>query len=355
MSTEIEIVASDKIKAALKCIGRTEDVKLSPDNRRLALATYFENKIGLIDIEIEASRRPKTVSLSHMVEITTPDLAQPHGVSFLDQDTLAVANRSGAVSILKLPPRGTGEGRLAGRTLRTVRGGLLHRLRTPGSVWSGPLGQGLHEMFVCNNHANRVTRHVLDAREDFRVRRNEVLLSKWLTTPDGIAVDRERRWIAVSNHGSHGVFMFEMTQNLKRRSRPHGILRYSDYPHGLCFTPDGRYIIVALSGSKNVHVYAKTAEGWHGEHEPINAVRTMSTETFLRGRIDHRDGGTKGVDVDNDMRLLAVTSEFQTLAFFDLASVLRPSRPEERKKPDTPPQELWSSPAQTQADVMASR
>jgi hypothetical protein len=48
----------------------------------------------------------------------------------------------------------------------------------------------------------------------------------------------------------------------------------------------------------------------------------MDDETFLRGRHNRREGGPKGIDVDPSTDVIAVTSECQPLAFFDLGAAL---------------------------------
>ena len=101
MDMRIEFIASDEVKEALASLGRTEDVKFSPDNRRLAIAGFSKNKCVVVDIQFEISSTHKKVLLNDFVEITSPCLQEPHGLAFIDHETLIVANRSGAVPILK--------------------------------------------------------------------------------------------------------------------------------------------------------------------------------------------------------------------------------------------------------------
>ena len=57
----------------------------------------------------------------------------------------------------------------------------------------------------------------------------------------------------------------------------------------------------------------------------------LDWSTYLQGRSNPEEGGPKGIDIDAGMNVLACTTEFQTLAFFDLAEVLRSrTRPENR-------------------------
>jgi hypothetical protein len=48
----------------------------------------------------------------------------------------------------------------------------------------------------------------------------------------------------------------------------------------------------------------------------------IDPQSFRRGRDNAREGGPKGLDVDRHMTVLAITSEWQPLAFFDLAPLL---------------------------------
>jgi hypothetical protein len=48
----------------------------------------------------------------------------------------------------------------------------------------------------------------------------------------------------------------------------------------------------------------------------------MDDPLFLRGRHNPQEGGPKGLDIHKRLSVLAVTSEHQPLAFFDLAVML---------------------------------
>jgi DNA-binding beta-propeller fold protein YncE len=169
-----------------------------------------------------------------------------------------------------------------------------------------------------------VTRHILDGRAAFRVRSNEILLRKGLSIPDGVAVNTDRRWISVSNHNSHSVLLFENTPRLNRRSEPLGILSGVNYPHGVLFSPDDRFVVVADAGTPNVRIYAKDGGSWQGLRYPVKSVRVMDDQTFLRGRKNPEEGGPKGIDVDSHANVLVTTSTEQTLAFYDMPRLLNP-------------------------------
>src|SRR5688500_18220719 len=87
--------ASSGVRDALTRIGRTEDVKLSPDNTRLAIPDYFGKRIFLFSIRIETSAAsPRVTLLDYSILFSSQRLREPHGVVFLDNDHIVVCNRT---------------------------------------------------------------------------------------------------------------------------------------------------------------------------------------------------------------------------------------------------------------------
>lgn len=319
MSMRIRFEASNRVKKVLAQLGRTEDVRFSPNDKRLAICGFGKNKLLVLDVEIAVSAAGVEVALTDFMELTSASLHEPHGLFFLDDDTLVVANRSGSVPVLRLPPSGSSEKRFMLSPMRKVRGGV----HTPGSVSVSRTNEGGYEVLICNNFVHYVSRHVLDDKPPFEVRSNEVLLSKGLDIPDGVAANHNGSWIAVSNHNLHSVFLYEKTTQLNMQSEPDGILNKLEYPHGLCFTADDKFMLVADAGAPYVHVYEKGAESWKGARSPCASLRVMDDEVFLRGRQNPQEGGPKGIDIDSGMNILVTTCAEQILAFFDLAKVLK--------------------------------
>lgn len=323
MTFQIQLSASDHVRRALAEIGRTEDIKFSPNNRRLAIAGFVKNKILIVSTVIEESAAGKRVTLSDCITITSPSLQQPHGLFFIDDQTLIVANRGGEAPILRLPQMSTGERLCELSPLQMIRADRVQYVKTPGSVAVSRIGLELYEILICNNYVHYVTRHIVDAREGFQVRKNEVLLSRGLDLPDGIAVNEEWSWIAVSNHNDHNVLIFRNDPGLDRSSEPDGILRNAVYPHGVRFTADDNFILVADAGAPYLHIYAKNGVDWKGERAPVTSIRVMDEKTYLRGRYSPQEGGPKGVDVTSNMGMFVTTCHNQPLAFFDLEKILQ--------------------------------
>lgn len=320
MIPQIEFKASDGVRAALSNLGRTEDVRFSPDNRLLAIAGFGRNRCLILRIDIEHGPTGPGIFIADHMELTSSGIGEVHGIDFVDDRTLAIANRNGLVAILKLP-----EGELAGRhchvePVRQIRGSPFCKLETPGSVAVKRETNGRLSLLVCNNYAHQVTRHVL-SRRSYRPWRNRVLLKRGLDLPDGIALSHNGQWIAVSSHNTNDIKMFYASAPLGPETEPAGILRNAIYPHGLRFTPDDRHILVADAGSPVIYVYDCETD-WRGSRAPSRRIVVLDDDTFMRGRTNIQEGGPKGLDIDRSNNVVAITCEEQTLAFFPLASIL---------------------------------
>ena len=299
----------------IEALGRTEDIKFSPDGRRLAVVCFSKNKVALFEVRIVVSHI-KTIIINDAFEILSSHLKRPHGVDFIDDTKIIVANREGDLTIFELPFGGGGRGYELS-PLNVIRAGEV--LKTPGSVSITKNDKGHCEALVCNNFSDHVTKHQINARDGSSTV-SEILLKKWISVPDGI--DANEDWIAISNHNCHNVLMYEKNGSLGELSDPSGVLRCARYPHGLRFTSDGCFILVADGGAPYVHIYRKDISGWRGVRNPLKSCRVLKDSVFLRGHTDPFEGGPKGIDIDNSMRIFVTTCEFQPVAFFDLETIL---------------------------------
>lgn len=213
--------------AALAALGRTEDVRFSPDNRRLAIAGFAASRILLIDIDVGGAGR--AIRLGDVVELTSPDLTEPHGLDFLGDDHLVAANRGGLLSILPLPRRGERSGPVEVRAASLERGAGFEHLHTPGSVAVVPKGGDRYGIVVCNNYAHTVTRHRLLWGSRRAVKKSRIIAAAGLSIPDGVAVSPTRRWIAISNHVTGSVLMYRNRKGLGPDAAAAGELRGAGY------------------------------------------------------------------------------------------------------------------------------
>jgi DNA-binding beta-propeller fold protein YncE len=189
------------------------------------------------------------------------------------------------------------------------------------------------ELLVCNNYANTVTRHMLDRRAGFTATSDELLLQRGLDVPDGICFSPDRRWIAVSNHNTHSVLLYDRSRRLGPDSEPDGLLRNVLCPHGVRFTFDQEFILVADAAARYVNVYKKDGATWGGTRDPVRLFQAVTAEVFARGRLNPQEGGPKGIDISKNTNVLVTTCDFQALAFFDVDEVVRVAEaPESRLK-----------------------
>lgn len=316
-SGELRFEAKDAVRNALAGMGRTEDLRFSPDGRRLAFACYANDRIAVADVEIDVTATGRTIALTGLVYLASQWLREPHGIDFVDDETIVVGNRGGDVDVFRFSTDPT-ELELVARA-----GDASGLLDSPGSVVVRALADGRHEVLACNNWRNTVTRHPLIA--DGGTATGEVAAREWLDLPDGLALSRDARWLAVSSHNTHTVFIYALPGG-DGDGDPVGMLRGVRYPHGLRFANDDRHLLVADAGSPYVHSFASSGD-WRGVRLPVATVRVVDDETFARGRKNPAEGGPKGLDVEPRTNVLAVTLEEQALAFFDLDSVLD-ARPE---------------------------
>jgi hypothetical protein len=319
----ISFVPSDGVKAALANLGRTEDVQFSPDDRRLAIVGYNLNKILILDIKAKTAKGKILVLCDDWLEITSPSFNYPHGLFWIDSSTLIIANRSAEVPIIKIPSEKPDGRTVEVMPIETIKHGH-DLLRSPGSVSVSKIGQDLYDVVICNNYAHNVSRHLLDARNNFAAKGSIRLLAKELDVPDGISHSHSGEWIAVSNHNKNAVFIYRNDDSLDQDSEPTGKLRGMSYPHGLRFSHDDRYIFVADSGAPLVHVYRMDHRRWSGKHFPAHELRVLDNEAFIRGHVHPEEGGPKGIDLTGDDRILVASCEEEPIVFFDVRKICEP-------------------------------
>ena len=190
------------------------------------------------------------------------------------------------------------------------------------SVAAGEAGDA--EVLVCNFYGDTVTKHVLhrNGSASCEVTINDVLLCNHLGRPDGVAVSPDGAWIALSILDPPRMLLYERPALHDKGSDPHAILRGVWHPHGLRFSADSRSLFVADAATPYVHVYATSGATWHGvQLQPTDSVRVIDENLFESGLGPGRCG-PKGVDIDRSGRVLAVTCEYQPLAFFDVSAIL---------------------------------
>lgn len=315
---------SDSVRAAIERIGRTEDAQFTPSGKRVAIAGFGHDRILVLELAVELGV-VANVTFERFLEVESAALALPHGIFWLDEETLIVANRRAEVAIFAVPT-GTGQSSIKLDPLRTL--GSEHLIRSPGSVSAVTIAPGVVELLVCNNYVHTISRHLLDRHANFEPVASEILLKQGLEVPDGIAQSASGRWIAVSNHYRNAVFLYRNDGALDRASKPAGVLSGIKYPHGVRFSPDERSVLVADAGSPFVHIFRSDETEWFGARTTSEKIQVVGDDDFARGHFSDDEGGPKGIDLTHDGGLLIASCEERPLAIFDTRAMLRgTSRP----------------------------
>jgi hypothetical protein len=328
LAPRLNFACSADAKACLQRLQRTEDVRFSPAGDRIAFADYQDNKLLFLSVEFNAtdnaSNNPQ-IELHSPVEVRSGSFKEPHGISFLNEQVLLVANRRGYVELVDVPaspPDKTSS--IEARVLGTIKGGWFRRLETPGSVASYQFGKDRYDIVVCNNYRNCVTQHKLYGGSRGMVWSNRLFAAKGINIPDGAAFSPDGEWIAISNHSTNNVLVFKYAQWFVAPNNPVARLEGATFPHGVQFTPDGQHILAVDAGSPRLFSYARPAGGWHGELQPHCVRQVLPTQTFLRGHHSPLEGGPKGLDIHRRKNIVMTTCEEDALAFFDLAEFTDP-------------------------------
>lgn len=332
---EIAYTASDEVLNVINSFERVEDIRFSPDNQRLAVAGYTKDRLLILNIKIILSPSSPQITITDPLEIESSSLKKPHGLFWVNNETLIVTSRGGDTSIFRLPQSRPEENPLSLDALLSLEPDGYKSSYTPGSVAVAKAGNNLIDILTCNNYAHQVLQTFVSI-DDFSCLANSVLLECDLDIPDGIAISPDQRWLAVSNHGWHNVHVYENTAGLNQNSKPQARLQGTNYPHGILFSPDSNCILVADAGAPFVNVYACKDDGWRGDMAPEQRIQVMDNATFKRGSYNPMEGGPKGIDLDASGRILVTTCEEQPLAFFDLWQVLHSSNTWQRESTSIP-------------------
>lgn len=312
---ELAFESPDAVRDALARLGRSEDLRFSPGNRLLALAGFSSHKILLLRSAISTGAAPG-IEFSDFLEVRSSGIGFVHGLDFLDEDTLVVANRDGSVAVIRIP-----DGELAERELSMEPAAVLRgrHIQNPGSIAVAPGAGGLTGLLVCNNYVHRVTRYDVDPAEGFREHGHE-LVARWgLNVPDGIALSRDGQHMAISSHKTHDVKVYLAADPAGQDRQAVATLSGVRYAHGLRFTPDDNFLLVADAGAPHVRVYER-GEGWTGEKTPLRSPVVLGRDLFVQGHKNPEEGGPKGLDIDRSGRVVALTCEEKALSLFPLAA-----------------------------------
>ncbi len=314
-------VASSLFREKLAKIDRTEDVIISPDGKRLAIAAFLFNQIYIFSIDIDDSvdASAPRIELKEGVILASDDLCHPHGMCFVGDNHLIVSNRSGDVTLFAIPEL-SAELKLVNADpagIISSRPWYKAKVQTPGSVAVYPMEGDRYRVLINNDNWQFISDHTVSLGDTIRFEHRGVLIEKGLALPDGVAVSLDQQWIAVSNHVDGEVLLFKNSPGLNRNTSATASLQGIVCPHGIDFDASGN-LYAADAASPYMHVFKQPATGWGGAQQPSFRIRMVDRETFFRGRYDCYEGGLKGLHINKANDLLVTSFKFGILEFRSL-------------------------------------
>jgi hypothetical protein len=306
---------------------RTEDIQFSPSGRVLAIVATSGS---IILFAVDTACHP--VQISRHAELHSPSLSSPHGVDFLAEDVIAVANRSGWVTFYRVLNVAMWEDRMMVEPIHDMdcawfgRKGST-RLVDGRAVLCGPgavRADGKQLIVACNN-SSTVTMHPYRLQQGtVETGDGAIIAQTGLEIPDGVALSRDGRWLAVSEHHHRCIMIYRYADKTRTC-----VLRDAElhHPHGLCFDATGRTLYVADAGAPYVHAFVGGLEWNKSTDRSTFKLAAVEADAFRKTKeatpeeFRALEGGIKGMDVDPSGRVLATTCQHQILRFFETGPI----------------------------------
>ncbi len=301
---------------------RTEDVRFSPSGRRIVVAST-DGSLHLF--ALEPSSRP--LEVTYQTRLVSPGLLSPHGVEFLSEDTVAVANRHDNLRAFRIPLRNTWDPETEVGCIGEMNSDWFGALRESRNLREREVATGPgsvrrfgRELLVCCNKLNTVTAHTFALGEQqVSFGDGRLVAQDGLEIPDGLAISRDGAWLAVSDHDNRRILVY------RRKDGELACVLKDDalnFPHGLCFDRTGDLLLSADAGNRFIHVFQGKG-GWTTDQtrsaDRIEAVPSFvfeRTQSAVPEEVRPLEGGSKGIDIDPSGRLVAITCRHLLLRVF---------------------------------------
>jgi DNA-binding beta-propeller fold protein YncE len=239
----------------------------------------------------------------------------PHDVSFSrsgDTELLAVAQRDEAIAIYE---KNRANENYGPEPVFEICGPETKLNFSDGVTFVPP-----HNEYIaaCNVAARSITfyRRVSLSPIGFELAPVFELNHPSLCNPDGLAFSRCGRWLAIANHGSHSVSIFEGCNRIlsgeKLEYGPSPVTIIEDpqlrHPHSVAFTPDTNHLVVTNAGANYFCVYQPTDHNYRLQwpQSPVLQKAFGPDHIFKEVNKNVQEGGPKGVAIHSSS--LAVSS-----------------------------------------------
>lgn len=315
LNHEISIRMDEATEVLLKSVKRAEDVQISPNGKMLAIADIKGNQIVLFSIAFAEGE----AILSRGSRVVANDILAPHGLAWIGENLLAVANRGGMVTFHRIDDLKEGINEIP--SVFSISGEQGHLIEHPGSILYRKRSRKIFEIFICNNFSDMVSQHLFSIQDgEISILEDRCLLFNDFKTPDGFALSKGEKTLFVSDHLGKRVLAYEFGNFAPGAAK--GEIVNCAYPHGLVQHPQTGTLFIAGAGERCIHVVKDDGSGWRSITKPCYTFEMMSMEQFLPTHINIEDGGPKGITITPGGRYLVVSSQARPLSIFDVDSIL---------------------------------
>jgi hypothetical protein len=234
-------------------------------------------------------------------------LDYPHDLSFSaagGTELLAVVQRAGAICLYA---KNTGNDQFSARPVFEIRGPETRLTYSDGVTFVPP---GDDYLAACNGHANSITfyRRNPGPSIGFGLEPAFELKHDAIRHPDGLALSRCGRWLAVANHGNNTVSIFRRRNMLlsggKLRYGPDPVATIADpglrYPHSVAFTPGTNHLLVTNAGANYICAYRPRRRAFGMHWPPSHVLREAfgPDDVFnAANAANSMEGGPKGIAI----------------------------------------------------------
>ena len=268
-------------------IGRCEAVHVSPDSNKVAYASFDMNKIVVFDIN--AGENGVVVERCCFLG---PHLKSPHDFTWIDDDSIAVANRNGPAVIFSVS--------------NDERAKVVFEMSETNSVTSFRRGD-LTRLVFCRTDNSL---ECCDINNEWElVSKGELCRAGSFKVPDGVAISPSGRFLAVTSALSNEIFLCDPdgeVQPIKIGS--------SERPHGVCFLSDD---LILSTGGGDPFLYC-----WGVDGSFKFKFKALSKEQYsLRG--SDIEGGVKGICFCPSLQLLFLTCPNAPFLIYDANPILK--------------------------------
>lgn len=245
----------------ISLIGRSESVKASPSGQKLAYSSFDLNEVIIFDYIVDYNG----IRIQRNIRFGT-GLKSPHGLAWIDEHTIVVANRGGPAVVFNI----------SDSTCNYIRSIEEMSKSNDVTVSVGPQNV---KLYFCKTN-NKID--YCDLNDDWSVSVHGSLAAlSDLQVPDGIALSPSGKILAITSALDDRIVIYDI------KKQTHHTIGNTDRPHSVCFLTED--LILTTGGNDHSVVCWSTAN-----NHLIYKFRILNKQQFSL-RYSDTEGGVKGI------------------------------------------------------------